>query len=233
MGYQTEFEGRIEIEPPLNPHEIAYLKRFNESRRMDREQGPYYCGTGPYGQDVEADVRNQNRPDSSQPGLWCNWAPTEDGTALEWDGAEKFYDSEEWMRYIVETFLMPGCNIQGEMADLSINDSLYPGRYYAPEFEHFTFDHVLTGTINAQGEELDDTWDLVVSNNFVKSVDRSRATADELLRDAREIALFCLGIFRQFPTGVDEMLGDGAWAQLPDWFTGEDNGRQLWNGGDG
>jgi len=39
-----------------------------------------------------------------QPGLWCQWTISEDGTKLEWDGSEKFYYYEEWLRYLVEHF---------------------------------------------------------------------------------------------------------------------------------
>ena len=36
MGYTTEFEGSVSISPPLNAHEISYLRKFAASRRMDR-----------------------------------------------------------------------------------------------------------------------------------------------------------------------------------------------------
>ena len=36
MGYTTEFDGSVSISPPLNAHEIAYLRKFAASRRMDR-----------------------------------------------------------------------------------------------------------------------------------------------------------------------------------------------------
>ena len=42
-----------------------------------------------------------------QPGLWCQWIPNDDGTALEWDGGEKFYEYEDWLRYLIEHFLAP------------------------------------------------------------------------------------------------------------------------------
>jgi hypothetical protein len=34
MGYTTEFDGSVSISPPLNAHEIAYLRKFAASRRM-------------------------------------------------------------------------------------------------------------------------------------------------------------------------------------------------------
>jgi hypothetical protein len=39
MGYTTDFDGHIQVSPPLNADEIAYLKKFNETRRMKRTSG--------------------------------------------------------------------------------------------------------------------------------------------------------------------------------------------------
>ncbi|GAA2753018.1 hypothetical protein [Kitasatospora cinereorecta] len=153
MGYTTEFTGRITVEPPLGEHEIAYLRKFAGTRRMDRANGPYYVdGTGVAGQGDDADIRDHGKPPAGQPGLWCQWEPTDDGTAIEWNGSEKFYDATEWMAYLVDHFLKPGAHAQGE-----------------PGFEDFTFDHVLNGVIDAQGEEDWDTWQLTVSDNTVSA----------------------------------------------------------------
>jgi len=38
MGYTTEFDGSVRISPPLNAHEIAYLRRFAVSRRVTRRR---------------------------------------------------------------------------------------------------------------------------------------------------------------------------------------------------
>ncbi|HRO59371.1 MAG TPA: hypothetical protein PKZ27_03015 [Rhodocyclaceae bacterium] len=153
MGYTTEFEGSIAIEPPLNAEEIAFLKKFNETRRMNRERGPYFVdGTGDFGQGADSDIKDFNSPPEGQPGLWCQWRPTEDGTTIEWDGGEKFYYSVEWMEYIIEHFLKPGALAKDELPFLQAN-------------------HICNGEIEAQGEDRDDRWKLVVQNNHVKSVE--------------------------------------------------------------
>src|SRR5690242_19132511 len=109
MGYTTDFSGYVTVTPPLNAAEIGYLNRFNRSRRMDRKRGPYYAQPGDnFGQDNTSDVRNYNSPPSGQPGLWCQWVPNEEGDAIAWDGGEKFYDSPEWMQYLIDHFLKPG-----------------------------------------------------------------------------------------------------------------------------
>lgn len=165
MGYTTDFTGEIKVSPPLNEAEISYLRDFNESRRMHRTKGPYYAHPGSnMGQGHEADVLNYNRPGPEQPELWYQWVPTEDGTAIEWDGGEKFYSPVEWMEYLIDTFLRPGATVQREL-----NDPV-EGRYYDPRFAHFTFDHQLNGRIEAQGEEVGDYWRLLVKNNQVRKV---------------------------------------------------------------
>ena len=162
MGYTTDFEGSVSVTPPLNLYEVTYLCKFNETRRMQRDRGPYFVdGSGDFGQGQDEDIRNYNQAPPDQPGLWCKWMPAADGTAIEWDGAEKFYDSAEWMAYLIDTFLKAGATVQAELAEP------VEGRDYPEAFAHFTFDHVVDGTIEAQGEEADDRWRLVVTANEV------------------------------------------------------------------
>lgn len=149
MGYTTEFSGQVTIDPPLNLEEINYLMRFNETRRMNRRNGPYYVdGGGFHGQAEEADILNYNNPPEEQPSLWCQWVPNDEGTAIEWDGGEKFYYAAEWMKYLVEHFLQPGAHAASQLPFLQAN-------------------HVVNGVIEAQGEETGDHWALIVEDNKV------------------------------------------------------------------
>jgi hypothetical protein len=160
MGYHTEFTGQIVIEPPLNGPEMAYLRKFARTRRMERDGGPYFVGgSGLMGQADDPDVTNHSEPPHGQPGLWCHWVSNEDGTSLEWDGGEKFYDAEEWMRYLIDHFLSPDAEARDSQA----------ARTADGYFRHFQFDHVLNGVIDAQGEESDDRWRLVVTDNVVET----------------------------------------------------------------
>lgn len=45
--------------------------------------------------------------DYAQPGLYCQWRPNADGTQIEWDEGEKFYEYVEWIRYLTDHFLTP------------------------------------------------------------------------------------------------------------------------------
>lgn len=139
MGYTTDFWGDFEVVPPLRPAHRKYLQAFAMSRRMKRsaaiaaalpdpirekarlpigEEGGYYVGSAgkSYGQDQDDSIINYNDPPSDQPGLWCQWTASDDGTKIEWDGGEKFYNYIDWLRYIIEHFLNPwGYALCGEV----------------------------------------------------------------------------------------------------------------------
>ena len=66
MGYDTTFSGSVTVEPPLNPHEIAYLREFAQSRRMRRPTGPYATSDDDF-QTLGFD--RYNYPPEGQPGL--------------------------------------------------------------------------------------------------------------------------------------------------------------------
>lgn len=95
--------------------------------------GTYFVGgNGDFGQEYDPSVLNNNHPPGlpgwnvsgesyedhrkaceaavaagAQPGLWCQWVPSEDGTAIEWDEGENFYEYTLWLRYLIENFLRP------------------------------------------------------------------------------------------------------------------------------
>lgn len=164
LGYDTTFDGHINIDPPLNAAEISYINDFSGSRRMKRTGGPYvadpgddfgqYGGISGRGRQPKDEIIEFNDPPQGQPGLWCQWEATADGRALVWDGGEKFYDAPEWMAYLIDHFLKPGAVVQDNVLQ-------------EERFELFSFNHVLDGTIEAQGEDPDDRWKLIVKDNEV------------------------------------------------------------------
>lgn len=146
MGYTTDFEGEFTIEPPLTPEQIAYLKQFGGTRRMKRdpdiaatiadpireavglpigEESEFFVGgAGWAGQDRDPSILDYNVEPRTQPGLWCKWEPSEDGSKLRWDGAEKFYHYTEWLEYIDEKFLKPwGRKLSGAVSWQGEDDS--------------------------------------------------------------------------------------------------------------
>jgi hypothetical protein len=133
MGYTTDFIGWVQIEPPLNQHETDYLRAFNRTRRWDRSEGRFVVLAHPLADDEpESDVDAYNRPAKGEPGLWCPWTVTGDGTAIAHDGREKAYDATRWLEYLIRTFLRPGA---------------YASTVDDPVLEGFTFDHVCDGAI--------------------------------------------------------------------------------------
>jgi hypothetical protein len=137
MGYHTEFTGQFTLAVALTEAQAEYLTAFNQTRRMKRDpqridmpdpvreavglplglEGDYFVGsTADYGQNRTPDVVDGNRPPQGQPGLWCQWTPTDDRTGIEWDGGEKFYNYVEWINYIIGHFLRPwGHSLSGEV----------------------------------------------------------------------------------------------------------------------
>lgn len=115
MGYTTEFSGTIKLNKKLDKATHEFLVKFNQTRRMARNvdkkygvEGEFYVdGKGAFGQDCDSTVIDSNRPPKTQPGLWCQWVPTDDGMGIVWDGSEKFYSSAEWMVYIIDKILAP------------------------------------------------------------------------------------------------------------------------------
>jgi hypothetical protein len=129
MGYTTEFEGQFEISPNLSLDHKEYLQAFSDTRRMKRdpvkavllpdprrqsvnlpigEESCYFVGgLGFAGQDMDESISSYNASPIGQPGLWCQWIPNEDGSAILWNGGEKFYNYVEWLSYIIDNFLIP------------------------------------------------------------------------------------------------------------------------------
>lgn len=144
MGYTIDFSGSFQLNTPLQPRMLEFLKKFNETRRMKRNvdeafgiEGEFYVlGTGSFGQGNEPNIIDFNNQPSTQPSLWCQWTPNEDGTAIEWDGGEKFYHYNEWLCYIINKILAPN-------------------------------GYVLNGTVTWQGEETGDVGKIHVVDNVI------------------------------------------------------------------
>lgn len=116
MGYTTDFEGRFDLNRTLDPVTFLFLKQLNVTRRMKRRglapeygvDGEFFVGGGGFmGQNHEDSIADFNAPPSTQPSLWCQWVPTDDGNAIEWDGGEKFYEYVAWLEYLIEKILEP------------------------------------------------------------------------------------------------------------------------------
>jgi len=128
MGYTTDFDGEAVLNKKLSDEHHNYLVKFSETRRMQRMEfftaklpdatrelaglpvgtdGRYYVGGEEGKTKFSSDIVDYNCPPPGQPGVWCQWVPSDEGTAIVWDGGEKFYKYTEWMKYLIQHFLAP------------------------------------------------------------------------------------------------------------------------------
>lgn len=145
MGYTTDFIGRFEFDKPLAEKDKEFLVNLATTRRMGRKMDPKYGVEGEFYVDGgmsdydDPTVINHNTPPSTQPGLWCQWIPSEDGKFLEWDGGEKFYCYVEWLEYIINSVL-----------------------------PRLSQEYTLNGEVTWYGEDHSDTGKIIVTNNEVE-----------------------------------------------------------------
>ncbi len=83
-------------------HEGEFFARDDGQSGQDRDDSiiDYNCAPGQKG-------FLQGKVEKGQPGLWCQWEISEDGTELSWDGGEKFYNYTAWLEYLIEKFFKP------------------------------------------------------------------------------------------------------------------------------
>ena len=124
MGYSTDFDGEFTITPKLSSDDNTFLTKFSHTRRMARNvgveyghEGEFYVdGSGDFGQEKDDTIIDFNRPPNTQPGLWCEWIPNDNGDALEWNGGEKFYNYTDWLQYLIGNVMTPrGYTLNGEV----------------------------------------------------------------------------------------------------------------------
>jgi hypothetical protein len=125
MGYTTDFTGEFKITPQLKTADKEFLTKLSTSRRMKRCVGPEYGIEGEFyvagadddnfGQEDKTGIIDYNTPPRTQPGLWCQWTPTEEGDALVWDGGEKFYNYVGWLQYLIIWLKERGYEVNGKV----------------------------------------------------------------------------------------------------------------------
>ena len=86
MGYSTSFSGNFTLSRQLT------LDELNEF----------------------ADIEDGGGPGS--PDGYCQWVPRKDGKSFGWDGSEKFYFYEEWIKWLCKEFFPPlGIEVGGSV----------------------------------------------------------------------------------------------------------------------
>lgn len=93
MGYDTNFRGEFKFSRQLTVTELNTLQKFSKERHGD-----------------------STKEHSWAPSFYCQWEPNEDGTALRWNGAEKFYQYNRWLAYLIEVYFTPwGVKLNGKV----------------------------------------------------------------------------------------------------------------------
>lgn len=191
MGYNTEFEGRINTNKPMSNELIIWLDKFSKTRHYSidtallkesflektiREMLPPISN---YRENMDMGAEgkflahgdeyyrpkhcaNYNKPADDCPGLWLQWRVTEDGCGIEWDMGEKFYNYTEWLEWLILYIFEPG-------------------------------GYILNGKIRFQGQNYNDQGHIYVENNVVtvKYNDDSNAITKELIESVsgKEISI--------------------------------------------
>lgn len=130
MGYDTCFDGNFKFNKPVDNDLARYVNSLSNTRRMKRDNekikkvfpnwkymcyngelgvdGEYFVGGLDFmGQEHDESIIDYNSSPGSQPGLWCDWVVSVDGTELEWDYTQRFYYYEEWLDYLIKNFFAP------------------------------------------------------------------------------------------------------------------------------
>jgi hypothetical protein len=109
-------------------HGNPFAKNKKDPKEVYGHEGEFFAkDDGNFGQGDDGSVIDHNCPpgqkgfaqgevEKGQPGLWCQWEISEDGTELFWDGGEKFYNYIAWLKYIIKNFFIPwGIFANGEI----------------------------------------------------------------------------------------------------------------------
>lgn len=134
MGTTTYFKGEFKLNRPLDASTKALIDKLATSRRLARHvnpfkygvQGELYVSNHDYNDGNNEGVLDYNSPPNTQASLWCHWTTNAEGTAILWDGGEKFYNSAHWIRFILHSILIPrGYNLDGIVNAKTEDDDRY------------------------------------------------------------------------------------------------------------
>jgi len=144
MGFITRYLGRFDITPALNAVEVEWLQSFAAIHRRHYSE-PYEVAMNPRAVEQAAARRSSAGASRSSPGPFTtlvvrdgspsphlDWVPCPTGCCLQWTGDEKSRAAEEWVGYLIDHFLRPNA---------------HASRGDRPDFDEFTFDHVVSGVV--------------------------------------------------------------------------------------
>jgi hypothetical protein len=98
VGYQTDFVGYLEIEPPLEERERSLVNRISGSVFMRN------ADTGLRVADGEDELLRDLMRDA--PRGWSNWTACPQGCCLSYDGGDKANHMVPWLEFLMATLLV-------------------------------------------------------------------------------------------------------------------------------
>ena len=153
MGYIIEFKGKFNLNKPLSEEHAKFLYDFSRTRHYERlftdddPNGLFFTDPDgifePSWKDLDFkeicingtpfDRKKYelskwgcidfNNITPGMPSFYCQWIPTEDRNAIEWDKQEKFYNAKEWLEFLIKHYLILwGYTLNGEVKVYDNND---------------------------------------------------------------------------------------------------------------
>lgn len=140
MGYQTDFIGYLQIEPPLGERECSFINRISGSPFLQDSEG----GLRVAGEDDEL-LRELMR---QAPRGWSNWTVCPQGCCLSYDGLDKANHMVPWLKFLMATFLVPGAAAAG--------------------IRGLTCDHVVTGMVVGSRRDTRELYAITARDNEIE-----------------------------------------------------------------
>lgn len=183
MGYTTDFDGRFNLDRPLTPEHAAYLRAFNETRRMKRDakiaesfSDPVRTAVGlPIGDDGAYFVGNTK-----------NHGQDHDKSVIEYNdppGSIERSAEEDWIKWyaLVEQRKKEGKQQPGLWCQWTVGDDNQTIEHDGGEkfydyiewlryiINHFIakWGYVMNGEVAWQGEDTTDIGKMIVNDNVV------------------------------------------------------------------
>lgn len=138
MGYTTYFDGSFQVSPALDKSTRDLINGLCKTRRMKRDlkelskihhitlseaqekwgdEGQFYYNVSDfenYGQSKDPSIVDFNIPPKDQPSLWLGWQYDETTQEISSNGIEKFYNYDDWIKYLITKILEPrGYTVSG------------------------------------------------------------------------------------------------------------------------
>jgi hypothetical protein len=140
MGYQTDFIGYLQIEPPLGPRERSFINRISGSLFLQESSEALRVA------DEDDEVLRELV--SGAPRGRSNWTACPQGCCLSYDGGDKANDMVPWLEFLMAAFLVPGATGEG--------------------IDGLSCDHVLSGMVVGSRRDTRELYSITVRDNEVE-----------------------------------------------------------------